>query len=408
MILLAAVTVGALAAGPGLAASGTTGSAALGVYKAPAHPPAVDAFGAWLGRQPKYALDFLAFDDWTEISEPIWWLERWQGSPYTMVFSVGIVPDDGVATLAQGAAGQYDAYWSTLAQNLVSYGQGSAVVRLAWEFNGNWFPWSASLDPGSFVTYWRRIVDTMRSVAGADFRFDWSPVAGVSAIDPETVYPGDAYVDYIGMSVFDQSWYAGWQDPVQRWTHVKTFPFGLEWQRGFAGEHGKLLSYPEWSLIERPDGHGGGDDPYFIERMHKWLRENRDAIAYHIYFDPDPKSLTENYYPNSAVRFRELFVDDFPATGPVVKIVNPRRKRVTTDAFAVLIKARVSSPNGVRRVAFRINGRKVCIDRSAPFTCRAQTRKLNPGRWNRLTAAAIDGAGRKTIVGQGLRLTRPD
>ena len=127
-------------------------------------------------------------------------------------------PDDGVSSLAQGAAGWYDGRWRALAQNLVAYGQADAIVRLAWEFNGNWFPWSAYVNPTAFVAYRQRIVDIMRAVPGAQFRFDWSVSQGTSAIDPTLVYPRDQYVDYIGMSVFDQGWVPGWQDPVQRWT----------------------------------------------------------------------------------------------------------------------------------------------------------------------------------------------
>ena len=43
-------------------------------------------------------------------------------------------------TFQAGAGGAYDSYYKTLAQNLVSSGEGSSIIRLGWEFNGDWYP----------------------------------------------------------------------------------------------------------------------------------------------------------------------------------------------------------------------------------------------------------------------------
>ena len=68
----------------------------------------------------------------------------------------------------------------------------------------------------------------------------------------------------IGISAFDQDWYPGWQDPVTRWRNLLTLPFGLQWQRDFAQAHGKRIAVDEWAASIRTDGHGGGDNPYYI------------------------------------------------------------------------------------------------------------------------------------------------
>lgn len=413
LVLASLVGVLALLAPSGASARTLPASGALlGVYKGAGAPGAVDSFAAWLGRKPTYAVDFLAYADWDEISSPTWWLERWQGSGYTMIYSVAMIPDDGEATLAEGADGAYDEHWEALARNLVAYGQADSVIRLGWEFNGDWFPWSAYKNPSAFVRYWRAIVAAMRSVPGADFRFEWSPVMGTSAIDPELVYPGDAYVDYIGLSVFDQSFYSGYQVAAQRWNHILSYPFGLQWHRDFAALHGKPLTYPEWGLIERPDGHGGGDNPFFLERMYDWLAANRHAIAFQAYFDPNPRSLTANHYPSSAVRFRQLFSTDFPAVspptvqqpvqsvsgsvavrvhgGPTVRIKRPR-DRVKLRKRRVVVRAQATAPKGLRRVTFRIGARTKCFDRKAPFRCKI--RKLKRGKAYQIVVTVTDKAG---------------
>ena len=126
-----------LATVPGHAAS----SAGLGVYRGAATPGQVGAFGTWLGKAPTYAEDFFAGDTWALIETPDWWLSGWQGSPYNVEYSVPIIPATG-GTLQEGAAGAYNSHFQKLAQTLVAHGQGNAILRLGWEFNGSWFAWA--------------------------------------------------------------------------------------------------------------------------------------------------------------------------------------------------------------------------------------------------------------------------
>lgn len=301
----------------GLTAAPASG-AALGVYVGAANPGGVSAFGTWLDREPGYAVDFLADSDWSEISDPIWWLDGWQGSPYHVVFSVPMVPKDG-STITQGAAGNFDHHFTRLAQNLVAYGYGDATIRLGWEMNGNWFAWSAQSDPAAYVAYWRRIVDAMRAVSGSAFRFDWNPIAGGS-FPVETAYPGDAWVDVIGIDVYDQGWWAGWEDPVNRWNELVYQPYGLAWHRDFAAAHGKPVSFPEFGLSDDVAQHGGGDNPYFIEKMYEWIGLNKENVEYYAYFEfagPIGNSaMMGGAFPLAGAKFQQLFSVDPPAIEP--------------------------------------------------------------------------------------------
>ena len=105
--MLAASVLGllgfALATSPGRA---TSNGPALGVYRGAASPGQVSAFGTWLGQAPAYALDYLASDSWTSIENPSWWLDGWAGSPYTVDYSVPLIPQTG-GSLQQGASGAY-------------------------------------------------------------------------------------------------------------------------------------------------------------------------------------------------------------------------------------------------------------------------------------------------------------
>jgi Glycosyl hydrolase family 26 len=281
----------------------------LGVYRGPANPAGVAEFGTWLGRQPTVAVDFLADNSWEHIASPVWWADRWARSPYRMVYSVPLLPDTG-GSLQAGAAGDYNVHFRRLAETLVARRQANAILRLGWEFNLPNHRWTAKDDPAAFAAYWRQIVTTMRAVPGARFEFDWCPNLGTQAVAPERAYPGDAYVDYIGLDAYDVGWGQNWTDPVWRWNWILTQAHGLQWHRSFAAAHGKPMSYPEWGLWIRPDGHGGGDNPHYIERMSEWFQANN--VAYHSYFEAAPAGdgeheLMGSLFPRGAAAYRARF-----------------------------------------------------------------------------------------------------
>ena len=289
----------------------------LGVYAGSGSPDAVSAFEARLGRNVAQVHDFQPKDQWSAVSDIAWALRRWNASRYAhhVTYSIPMLPDSG-GTLAEGATGAFNSHFRSLAQNLVAGGDGAATLRLGWEFNGDWFKWSIGVanGPADYAAYWRQIVTTMRSVPGANFKFDWCPNNGSSyvggkALDAASAYPGDAYVDYIGMDVYDQSWSAQRGDPSVRWNDYVSRKDGLGWQRDFAAAHGKRMSFPEWGIGHRTDGHGGGDAPEFIERMYEWIRTG--DVAYHNYFEFSDGVLDAKIFdgrsPKAAARFVELF-----------------------------------------------------------------------------------------------------
>ena len=97
-------------------------------------------------------------------------------------------------------------------------------------------------------------------------------------MDPTEAYPGDDVVDIIGMDVYAETWDASTSDPDKRFAYFLDQPFGLKWHRDFAREHGKPISYPEWGVGTRPDGHGVGDDPVFMEKHGRLVRGGKAAL----------------------------------------------------------------------------------------------------------------------------------
>jgi hypothetical protein len=312
-LLVAALTMSALISTPsaGFArAEPSVPTPILGVYRGAAAPDKIVHYEHWLRRPVRWALDFQSIKDWQRIEPPTWQLRRWRQSPFRLVLSVPMLPDSG-GTLAAGAAGTYDEHFRRLARALARNHLGNTVLRVGWEFNGSWSNWSAASSPTDFVAYWRRIVTAMRGVAPT-LRFDWCPTLGLGALPTEQAWPGDAYVDYVGSDVYDQAWGASGatiSDPAERWSHFLTQPYGLNWLAEFAAAHGKPITLPEWGLIARLDGHGGGDNPFFVRQMHSWILDH--DVAYAIYFQFDTTEgasrLTKGAFPKATKVFLRLF-----------------------------------------------------------------------------------------------------
>lgn len=298
----------------------------LSVFAAPGDPGAVATFESRIGHPVSKVVDYLPRNTWAEIESPQWWTGVWGSSAYKtrMNFSIPMLPASG-ASLATGATGAYDSHFVTLAQRLVAGGQGAAIIRLGWEFNGNWYAWTIGVPngPADYAAYWRRIVNAMRSVPGAAFKFDWSAISGSSTVngarlDAAAAYPGDAYVDYIGLDVYDMSWITQRTDPAARWNYYMSQPNGMLWHKQFAASHGKPMSFPEWGLSHRTDTYGGEDSPEFIQYMHDWILNNN--VAYHAYFDYadgiSDSRLFIGLFPNATARFLSLFGGTSTVTPP--------------------------------------------------------------------------------------------
>ncbi len=298
------------------------GSVPLGVYVGSGEPRGVASFGARTGAKPSLASDYLprteGWSDMVETKALQHVLGPWSTSPYRLVLGVPMIPTrDGSAlgSLAAGAGGRYDQEFATLARTLVSYREGNAILRLGWEFNGNWYPWAVNnrSDASNFAAYFRAIVTTMRSVPGTSFQFVWNPTSGPTSEPAQDAYPGDAYVDYVGLDLYDQVWGIP-LDPDLAWPRYVTEANGLSWLSSFAAAHHKPVVIPEWGVTIRSDGHGLGDDPLYVAKMAKWISTHH--VAFTSYFDVDAPDgqhdILDRAFSSSLVLFKRSFATSRP------------------------------------------------------------------------------------------------
>ncbi len=284
-----------------------------GVYSRGQGVGGVKAFGDWRGSAVDVAVDWPARQSWDDIVNPTWLYSTWQNTPYTKVFGVAPVPEgDDSATMAGCAAGSYNDKWREFAENIKAAGlDDKSVIRLGWEFNGDWYKWSAN-DPGQFAECWRQIVSSAEEVAPA-LLWDWTVNRGrgASVVDSRDAYPGDSYVDIIGVDSYDM--FPGVKSDAD-WDKHYNGVFGLKFWSDFARAHGKKISIPEWGVYPGPAslGSNGGDNGFYIAKMQAFFKEQGSNLAYEAYFNEDMDYIASALFsptqnPEAAAKYKSLF-----------------------------------------------------------------------------------------------------
>jgi hypothetical protein len=208
---------------------------------------------------------------------------------------------------AQCAAGAYNPQARKLAENLVRAGFGHSVIRLGIEMNGTW-----KIDKlGTTVTQWHQWgqcfaqeVQAMRQVSGSHLLFDWNVNANYRNIPLADFYPGDAYVDIIGIDAYDASGIR--LPPVGdhgRWAALANEPEGLEAIAAFAAAHKKPLSIPEWGTVSTQ-----GDDANYVTNMGNFIAKHN--VAFQSWFnanDDDIFPLSHRRAPHSLDAYIKAF-----------------------------------------------------------------------------------------------------
>jgi hypothetical protein len=261
-----------------------------------------------------------------------WWEQLWVDHPphpgmdvigwvhsvpgRRLIISQPMVPDDVPSNWRQlGAEGKYDGYAKQFAKNLVSLGLGSSVIRLGWEANANDSPETAVGNNlgqwQAWARYWANIVRSMRSVAGADFIFDWTVNEYKFPIPLADWYPGNDVVDVVGIDAYDAGIEGSALTPRERWRQLASQPDGLDAVAAFAAAHKKPLSLPEWGLVARGPGQGAGDDPTYVAGLAHWIATH--DVMYEAYFyEPGDAGLV--FLPQAPASLR-IYEHDFP-NGP--------------------------------------------------------------------------------------------
>ena len=221
----------------------------------------------------------------TSRSEPfVAWVAA-DPTGHQLIDTQNLIPDSEKTNpnwTGECAAGDFNVYAEQFATNMVDAGFGYSVIRLGHEMNGTWE--NDSL--GNTLAQWRQWAQcfiqeekAMRAVPGEHFLFEWNVNEGYRVIPLADYYPGDAYVDIIGLSFYDQS--GNPLPPVgdaNRWHALVSEPMGLNQVYAFAAQHGKPFSLPEWGTVTTQ-----GDDGNYVANVGAFVASH--DVAYQAWFN---------------------------------------------------------------------------------------------------------------------------
>ena len=141
--------------------------------------------------------------------------------------------------------GRHDAYlqrWATGAKN---WGH-PFFLRFNHEMNGWWYPWGEGTlesgaivngnSAGDFARAWQHVHDIFTSVGATNVTWVWAPNhMGDSSQYPalSTLYPGDAYVDWTGLSVYNK---------YPTWAGLNPLLTGSEGMTWFKNSYNEVLT----------------------------------------------------------------------------------------------------------------------------------------------------------------------
>lgn len=203
-------------------------------------------------------------------------------------------------TQGQVTNGSKDVYIRAQAQDVARFG-GPVFVRPDWEMNQAYYPeWSLpAVSPSQYIAAWQRVVNIFRSVGATNAIFVWAPnvFEGASHTQAAAWYPGDQYVDWIGLDAYPQS--APWQATLNA-------PDGMNSQAGFAQAHDKPLMLAEWAVTTSPTP-GAPSDSDAVNLVFNWAESWPKTVKGLVYFDfvTQGQDFTLASHPQAAAAYRQ-------------------------------------------------------------------------------------------------------
>jgi hypothetical protein len=163
--------------------------------RAGAHPTLIEFFVKWTQEFRPDAVSMC----YSQHALPVLSWEPWAGVKYG--------ENQPAFALRRIISGDYDTYIVRFARGIRDQ-RWPVALRFAHEMNGNWYPWSESRSgnrPGEYVQAWRHVHDIFTRVGATNVIWVWSPniIRPVPQVNLTALYPGDSYVDWVGMVGYD-------------------------------------------------------------------------------------------------------------------------------------------------------------------------------------------------------------
>lgn len=162
--------------------------------------------------------------------------------------------------------GSFDSYIDSFARGAAAYAK-PMKLRFAHEMNGGWYPWGASVNgntPAKYVAAYRHVHDRFVAVGARNVSWVWSMNVVDGMPTPlDQVYPGDAYVDEIGVDGYnggtDAPSFGGWRNPQQIFA-------------GTLAQVARIAPTKAVHIAETGSAVGGGDKAAWVTDLFAYLK----------------------------------------------------------------------------------------------------------------------------------------
>lgn len=181
---------------------------------APGSPAVVDGYAGKVGKRPNLLLYYAAWGDKFDVAGA---RAAWAGGALPFMAWEPFTPS--LKQIADGAADDYVRTFAAAVRDL----NVPVAISLGHEMNGHWYPWGTrTTTAADFVRAWRHVHDLFLDVGATTVIWVWSPnvVNPVPNVPLRPLYPGDPYVDWVGVTGYyttrGQHSFATLFDPTMR------------------------------------------------------------------------------------------------------------------------------------------------------------------------------------------------
>jgi len=206
--------------------------------------------------------------------------------------------------------GDYDLFLKNYAETIKNFGH-PVLFRLCNEMNGDWCPYSGyntSRDPEIYRELYQYVYGFFKEAEADNVIWIWNPNSvsfpNFKWNDASLYYPGDEYVDVIGLTAYNTGTYYATQG--EKW---RTFE---DLYDGMVQQYSKRFGQP-FMITEFASAGMGGDKPQWIREMFRKI-ETYDKIKVAVWWDGcdyDNGKIARNYTIDENQQVFETFRNFF-------------------------------------------------------------------------------------------------
>lgn len=218
--------------------------------------------------------------------------------------------------------GRYDPYIHRFAHKIKDV-RGPVMLRPMHEMNGYWYPWSGFVNdntPAKFISAWKHMHDIFKAEGATNVTWvwtvNWNSVPNSYTNRYAAYYPGDAWVDWVGISGFNWG-------TVRRGSSWMTFDQIYDAPLAYLRTLNKPIAVAEMACVEQ-----GGDKAAWITDTYATIRTQHPEIKAVIWFDSreegngqvqDWRIATSR---KSKLAYRSAVADPYYLAGPAEPLSN--------------------------------------------------------------------------------------